>query len=330
MNYKNFEHHLKEELSPIYLFLGKEEFLIEEAIKRLKEVIIKPEFEGFDFDLFYGGETNFSEIFQKLTLFPMGSERRLVVIRDADKVKEQKELLRYISSPSKTTVLVLLIEKVRRKKKKEEEEKKKKLFLSEIKKRAEVVDFSVKKWEITGELKRWLGKMGMEADDEALHRLQELAGDSLSTLHNELEKLNLFMGDRRRITKEMVDRVAGYSRTFTRYELSRALGERDKKRTLSILFQLYNWNERPEVIVGVMARELYDLFLFQAVDRNREEFGKILDKKDWIIEKIINRSKKWHRAELITLLKELSRLDIQYKQGFSPFSSIELFILKRV
>jgi len=329
MNYKDFEISLRSKVAPIYLFLGKEEFLIERAVKRLKDVVIKPGFEGFDFDLLYGEEIGFSEIFQKLTLFPMGSKKRLVVIKDADKIKikEWKELLECISSPSNTAVLVLIMEKIRKEKGREKE-----LFFSEIEKRAKVVDFSVKRWEIVGELKRWLREMGLEADDEALYRLQELVGDSLSSLWNELSKLSLFMNDRRRVTKEIVDRIVGYSRIFTRYELSRALGERDKKRALSILFQLYNWNERPEVIVGTIAREFYQLFLAQAMGRDSERLGKFLGREsgDWVIKKIIERSGRWHRAELITLLRELSRLDIQYKQGLSPFSSIESFILERV
>jgi DNA polymerase-3 subunit delta len=82
---------------------------------------------------------------------------------------------------------------------------------------------------------RQLSGLQKEISDEALARLVTNVGPDVRQLHNEIEKLALFVGDRRRVEVADVAAVTTQSKHARAFALGDALGDRDLRRLLRAL-----------------------------------------------------------------------------------------------
>jgi len=95
-------------LSPVYLFYGEEDFLVDEAARRVVDVALPTEGREFNLEVIYGSETDGRDIVSRASSFPMMSDRRVVVVREMDKLVNKELLSNYIDHPLQTNCLVLL------------------------------------------------------------------------------------------------------------------------------------------------------------------------------------------------------------------------------
>src|SRR4051812_39001798 len=73
--------------APIYVFHGEEEFLRSELIHLAPEIFLPEEgTRAFNFDLLYGSDTTLKDVIGIAQGFPMMADRRLVIVRDAEKI----------------------------------------------------------------------------------------------------------------------------------------------------------------------------------------------------------------------------------------------------
>src|SRR5690625_7028612 len=71
----------KDPLKQIYYLFGEETFL-KEYIQKEIEKLIPEEQKDFNFDLFYGNESESERIIEVARSFPMMAERRVVIVKD--------------------------------------------------------------------------------------------------------------------------------------------------------------------------------------------------------------------------------------------------------
>lgn len=109
---------------------------------------------------------------------------------------------------------------------------------------------------------RKLGTEGKTASVDAKRRLLELAGNDLTRINNELNKIVTFAFDRNVIEVDDVNQVSGWVKSFFEWEISNCLDRGDYKHCLIVLNELL-WKEgaKPEYILGLVAKFFRDLFL---------------------------------------------------------------------
>ena len=78
------------EIFPVYLFYGPEDYLIEEEIQRILNQTLSQKERGLNFHPLSGGERNSQEIVQAAQTLPMFSRYRFVLVREADRMDEEK------------------------------------------------------------------------------------------------------------------------------------------------------------------------------------------------------------------------------------------------
>src|SRR4051812_26559405 len=102
------------EPGPLYWIHGRERFLVDRAVARLKEKVLDPRTRDFTYDLLYAKEAGPGRILTASRTLPMMARRRLVIVRDADALdaKQLDQLASYVAEPSPETCLVLVAEKV--------------------------------------------------------------------------------------------------------------------------------------------------------------------------------------------------------------------------
>lgn len=93
----------------LYLFIGEDCFSKDAKLKKIKEEFLNKDIESFNLDTLYARELNLMELEEKLLCLPFKAKKRVVVIKDAQCLKEdiQDFILKYAKDPRPYIVLVL-------------------------------------------------------------------------------------------------------------------------------------------------------------------------------------------------------------------------------
>ena len=253
MKYKEFIVRLERgKIAQAYLFEGKENYLKEEALQKLKEKIIPSSYTNFNYEIFSGENTSSAEIIESLYILPFNSKYRLVVVKEVDKLKEKdREILRkYLENPVSTTCLVCVGE---------EFDKRKKFYRTYLKE-GEVVSF-YPLWnnEVIEWIKQRVEREGKKISSRAILYLKDKIGNDLYSLSKEIEKLVIFVHPERTIREEDVRELTREIKGRGVFDLTRAFREKNLLLSLSILSELLERGEEPLRIHSLLAREVRTL-----------------------------------------------------------------------
>ena len=268
-SYAELLSHLKSgKLLPAYLLFGEEDFLLEQGLDAILAAAFGKEDRSFNLDVVYGGEITPRDLLGRLSSLPMMGERRVVVVRDSDKLlKETLEpLTAYLENPAPTTCLVMTGVKP---------DFRKKPFPG-MKKEGMAFEFRpLYEDRIPGWIDAYVRKSGRRIDAAGAKLLAAQAGNSLREVQNEIEKLCIYVNQRNAITEDDVAAVVGMSKEFTVFELQKALGLRDAARAVAITDRMIETGEKlPGVIAALTA---YFTLLWKCHDMRRDGVGP----KEW-------------------------------------------------
>ncbi len=91
---------------------------------------------------------------------------------------------------------------------------------------------------------------GVKLDNDAARELVDSLGGDMMMVANELEKLVLFVGDKKRITLGDVETMVLAAKQRSFYELTDAISARDRARALSVLDAILNTGDGDEAAIG--------------------------------------------------------------------------------
>ena len=207
--HKNFQ--------PLYFLYGEERFFAEEVQDVLRETAVAPHERDFNLDIVYGNESDAKTVLGLCSSYPVMAERRVVIVRDFEKLEDNRMFKSYAERPNPSAVVLLACgtkpnlsaHPYRALREHAVSVECKTLYENQmpgwIKKRAEVEGYSV--------------------EPEAVQMLANFVGTNLRVASVELEKLTTFASGRQTITADDVVHASGQTRDFNVFELQRALGE---------------------------------------------------------------------------------------------------------
>ena len=93
----------------VYLLIGSEKYLKEKTIPDLRSSLLDPSSSELDYKVLHGADTSAEEIFASVSTIPFFSSKRLVVVRDFEKLSKDDtgRLINYIKNPNQYTCLVI-------------------------------------------------------------------------------------------------------------------------------------------------------------------------------------------------------------------------------
>lgn len=93
----------------MYLFIGEDTPSKDAQLARLKTELLRKDTESFNLDTLYGHDLTLNQLQERLLFLPAADKKRLVVIRDAGRLKEEvrRYLAAYSCTPARHVVLVL-------------------------------------------------------------------------------------------------------------------------------------------------------------------------------------------------------------------------------
>lgn len=206
---------------PIYYLMGEESYYIDVISDYIMNNVLTDTEKEFNLTVVYGADVDIATVINAAKRYPMMSEHQVVIVKEAQTIKNMDELSFYLQKPLRSTILVMCHKHGvldRRKKLAAEIEKAGILFESKKLKEAQLPGF------ITSYMKR----KGVDVEPKATSMLADFVGTDLSRLTGELEKLIITLPKgQTRITPEQIERNIGISKDYNNFELRSALIERN-------------------------------------------------------------------------------------------------------
>lgn len=254
----------KRNFKSVYWLEGEEEYFIDQVINYAEHNILNENEAGFNLSIFYGRDTNWPDLINTCRKYPMFSDLQVVILKEAQGMKDIDKLESYIDKPLSSTVLFVAYKD----KKVDGRTKLAKL----LKEKAELLT-SKKLYD--NELPDWTSDLvkskGYSINNKALLLLIDHIGNDLNRLNNEIDKLTLNLSDRKNITEDDIENFVGISKEFNVFELQQAIANKDlykairiinyfeanpKAAPLPLIFpSLYNYFSKVQMIYGLPARD---------------------------------------------------------------------------
>ncbi len=213
---------------PVYWLEGDEPYYIDKLTQFAEHQILPADQTAFNLSVFYGRDAKVDEVINACKRYPMFHELQVVVLKEAQQMRDLDKLETYISNPLGSTIFI-----VAHKEKKVDGRSK----LSKIlKTKAEVL--STKKL-YDNELPEWASSMiktkALDIHSKALHMLVGHIGNDLQRIENEVDKLSINLQGRKQITEDDIENFIGISKEFNIFELHAAIINRDLPAALNII-----------------------------------------------------------------------------------------------
>ena len=315
-------------IQPLYLFIGEEQYLQQQGLRLLQETIDES-IRVFNVSTFTIGSDNGSGIkttaataIDAANQMPMISPRRLVIIRDFDKIKEDEQelVLSYLKRPSPTTTVVF---------QSVAPDKRRKLTTALVKS-CVVITFELLD---RGAAMRWaekrLKESGCSIERGALQSLIDLAGTGLTRLSNELDKLSSY-ADGGSIEIDAVHQLVPRSSEHNNWELWDAINSQNRKLALKLTKHLLDDNDALPIL-GSLA-SLYRRLLTgkELIERGASTQEVKRATGQWS-DSFFSRLRRGSRAEIVRGLKRIAEVDnaIKNSEG-TPRLQLEYLIVELI
>lgn len=235
---------------PTYIYWGDDDYLIERNINKLRDLVVHPNWQVFNFSSYQFGANNFSVALNELLTPPIGSGGRLVHLSNCEELKaiddtkiEQLERI-LVNLPDTNHLLLTSQSKLDNRLK----------FTKLISRYAQAKEFSlIPAWDnqkLTNRVKEAAYFLSLSISNEAVQLLAASVGNNTRLLFNELEKLSLVsLGSE--IDVSHVQSLVSIT-TANTLQLAQAICVRDATKATQVLTNLFSQNEPVLKIVATL------------------------------------------------------------------------------
>lgn len=218
----------KGKFKPVYWIEGEEDYYIDQVLNYAEQRLLPESEASFNLTIFYGRDASWPDVINACKRYPMFAERQVVLIKEAQHMRDIDKLESYLEQPLDSTVLVIGY--------KEKKLDNRRKFAKLIKDKGVLV--STKKLyeqDLRSFAESLVSEKGLSIQPMALSLLVDHIGSDMQRIENELEKLAVNLGDRRSISADDVERYVGISKEYNVFELQTALAKKDTSRCLRII-----------------------------------------------------------------------------------------------
>lgn len=221
MEYKEIISDLKKKkYSPIYFLSGEEPYFIDLISDFAEKNILDETEREFNLSVLYGRDIDVQTVISEAKRYPMMAEKQVVIIKEAQNIRNIEDLEPYVNNPLDSTVLVICYKyKTLDKRKAFPKVVAKKGVLFESKK---LYENKVPEW-INGYLK----EKNYTANPKSTQLLTEYLGADLGKIANELDKLMINLPPGSEITPDHIQNNIGISKDYNTFELNAAIAKRE-------------------------------------------------------------------------------------------------------
>lgn len=297
----------------IYILMGDESYFIDKICSALENSILPEEEREFNQFVMFGSDVTAAQVADFSRELPMMSEYKVVIVKEAQNIKNTDDLEKYAEKPSPKTILVYCH--------KNGTVDKRKKFVSKTVASGGVVFESAKvsDKELPGFVNKYLAIKKATADPKTVSIIAESIGRDLNRLTSELDKLCMALPENdRRVTAELVEQCIGVSKEYNSFELRAAIVNRDIAKANRIV-NYFDKNPKSGGVY-VLIPSLFSYFqnlMISWYAPNRQSLGAIADhlelKTEWQARDYMNGMKVYSAMKTMQIISKLREIDEKTK-----------------
>ena len=303
---------------PVYYLMGEESYYIDKISDWIAENVLQPEERDFNQTVLFGSDVNASQIVDAAKRYPMMSEYQVIIVKEAQNIKNTEPLEKYMKAPMASTILVLCH-------KNGKIDGRKQAYVKAV--REAGVLFESKKLydrELPGFIERFLKAKGASIDPKSTQMIADAIGSDLSRLVSELDKVLLGLPEEnKRVTPQIVEDSIGVSKDFNGFELRDAIVNRNILKANQIIKY---FDENPKsgglyALLPLVFNYFQNLMLaFYCPQKNSQEaLADWLDMKSpWGARDYLTGMKNYSAMKVLQIISKIREIDAKSKGLDNP------------
>ena len=206
---------------PIYYLMGEESYYIDLIADYITDNVLSETEKEFNLTVVYGADVDIATVINAAKRYPMMSEYQVVIVKEAQAIRNMEELSFYLQKPLNSTILVICH--------KHGTLDKRKKLVAEVEKVGILFESKkIKDSQLPAFINSYMKRKGIDMEPKASAMLADFVGTDLSRLTGELEKLIITLpAGQKRVTPEQIEKNIGISKDYNNFELRSALVEKD-------------------------------------------------------------------------------------------------------
>jgi DNA polymerase-3 subunit delta len=308
---------------PLVYLYGPEQFFVDQAVGQITATI-PPDAQDFNLQVAHGRDIPIETLIDSLRTFPVFADRRLVVLRNADKLSasDLETLQAYIEDPVPESILLLVGEKIDKRKK----------FFQQFAKHGALVEYKrLYDNQLPAFVRDYVAGRNFQLTEDALALFSRRCGATLQEVVGELDKLMQYVGDGGLIDVEDVRQIVSDTRTDSIFDMTNAIGQRQVGEALRLLGRLLAEGIVPLVILSMLTRHFRQLWMTrELLDEGvaRTDLARRIGINPYFVDGLMSQARLFGRRQFKSTFERLLATDLALKSsGGSPAALLEQLLL---
>lgn len=332
---------------PVYFLMGEEPYFIDAIANYIEKNVLEGAEKEFNQTVLYGGETSILQVISEAKSYPMMSNYRVVIIKEAQNLKgisppppkagkpehgdaaegkgASTPLEAYLNNPQKSTILVFCH--------KYKTVDMRTGFAKTLSKKAVVMksekmyDNKVPAW-----VEQFIKRKKYSIEPRASQLLTEFLGNDLSKIAMEIEKLMINLPPNTQINEDHIQQYIGISKEYNNFELQAALGRRDALKANRIInYFASNPKDNPLVMtIALLGGYFTKILAYHYLpDKSQNAVASALKVNPFFVKDYIQAAGNYSPGKTMDVISLLRQYDLRSK-GFEGNSTDEGELLKEI
>lgn len=307
---------------PIYFLMGEEPYFIDSITEMLEEHVLEEAYKAFNLLIMYGRDVDAVTIANQARTFPMSGNYQLLIVKEAQDVKDLEKIEPYLGTFPESTILVINYKYKKidgRRSLAKTLDKMGVLFESK-----KLYDNNIPEW-----INKYLQQRNYTMTPKATQIMADFLGNDLHKVRNELEKLMISLPPGTKITDTEVESKIGISKDFNVFELQKALGKKDIFKANQIVNYFgANKKDSPLTMVVIILYGFFTKVLkyHYAADKSKNNIASVLGVNPFFVTDFQEAASNYTIADAVKIIALLREYDLKAKgYGSNGIEDAELY-----
>jgi DNA polymerase-3 subunit delta len=303
---------------PLYYLMGDESYYIDKISNWIAENVLQPEERDFNQTVLFGSDVTASQIVDAAKRYPMMSEYQVLIVKEAQNIKNTEPLEKYFKAPMPSTILVMCH-------KNGFVDGRKKEYVKAIQQAGVLFESrKLRERDLPAFIEGYLQAKNVTIDPKSTQLIADSIGADLSRLVGELDKVLLSLPQEdRRVTPQVVEDQIGVSKDFNGYELRDAIVNRNIFKANQIV-KYFDENPKAGSIYSflpLLFNYFQNLMLahYCPQKNSQDRVAKWLDLgKEWLAKEYMTGMKHYSAMKVMQILSKIREIDAKSKGLDNP------------
>jgi DNA polymerase-3 subunit delta len=303
---------------PVYYLVGDEPYYIDRIADYIAEHVLQPEERDFNQTILFGSDVTAAQIADTARRYPMMSEYQVLIVKEAQNLKNTEAIEKYLKAPMSSTILVMCL-------KNSKIDGRKKELVKNIQAAGVLFESNkLKDRELPAFIEKYLKAREVSIDPKSTQMIADNIGSDLSRLTSELDKVVLSLDQKdRRVTPQIVEDQIGVSKEFNGYELRDAIVNRNVYKA-NLIIKYFDENPKAGSIYSFLPM-LFNYFqnlmiaFYAPNNKSQEGVAEWLELRNaWAAKEYMTGMRNYSGMKVMQIISKLREIDAKSKGLDNP------------